>query len=243
MTHNDVRPRGKALGAGTVHVWRVRLDTAARLADTESQLSHDELHRASRFHFDRDRERYVRSHVALRTILSEYAGDPGSHLAFEAGPFGKPALASVGSASRKLEFNLSHSGDWALIAVAAQSVGVDVERWDAAVECLELAEHYFSHAERLALRSLVTGEALTRGFFQAWSRKEAYLKATGMGISDGLHHFDVSLHPDEPAALLADRNDPAARDRWSMASVDVGAGYSAAVVVEGPMVTVELFDF
>lgn len=202
------------------------------------------MYRAARFHFDRDRDRYIRSHVALRTILGRYIGADGSRVVFETGAFGKPAVAMSPNASLwKPEFNLAHSGDWALVAIAGKAVGVDVERWDAAVECRDLAEHYFSPAERLALAALADGDEMRQGFFQAWSRKEAYLKATGAGISNGLHHFDVSLAPGAPAALLGDRSDPAATSRWSMASIQVSDGYSAAVVLEGPLQTVRCYDY
>ena len=242
MTIRDDKGENALPAAGVVHFWRIRLDGAID-SDVERQvLSADELDRADRYHFVRDRDRYIRSHFALRSILARYAGSNSGRLAFEIGEFGKPRLRTD-EGVRPVEFNLSHSGDWAVIALAAQPVGVDVERWDAGVECLDLATHYFSPAERSDLGKLAAGTELMEGFFQAWSRKEAYLKATGSGISDGLHHFDVSIVPGEAAVLLADRLQPEAPSRWSMASMDVAEGYSAAVVVAGPLVRVELFDF
>jgi 4'-phosphopantetheinyl transferase len=118
-----------------------------------------------------------------------------------------------------------------------------VERWDADVEHLDLAERFFSPAERDALRALAGDvHAVVSGFFAAWSRKEAYLKATGHGISRGLHHFDVTLAPGAPARLLADRLDSAATTRWVMRGLDVAANYSAAVVASAPVETVVLLS-
>lgn len=155
--------------------------------------------------------------------------------------------ASASAASRSaahestapLHFNLSHSGDLALIAVSQHSaVGVDVERWRDNVEHLEIAERFFSPYERDALRALSgngdDSERMLRGFFSTWSRKEAYLKATGHGISRGLHHFDVTLERADalalPTELLADRLDPDAVARWHLSHVAIDPGYSAALV-------------
>jgi len=136
-----------------------------------------------------------------------------------------------------VEFNLSHSDDLALVAVArAHQLGVDLERWSEGVEHLELAERFFSPAERDALRALAHAPDLVEaGFFAAWTRKEAYLKATGHGISRGLHHFDVTLAPGEPAQLLADRLDPEATARWSLIALEPAPGFSAALVVASPL--------
>lgn len=177
---------------------------------------------------------YVVAHGGLRHVLAGYTGIKPGALAFDVGAAGKPSLAIPNSDKHEpaIEFNLSHSGHVVLIAVArGRAVGVDVERWDRQVEHVSLAEHFFSPYERDALRQLSgDSEALNEGFFNAWSRKEAYLKALGAGIAQGLHHFDVSLRPGEPAALLADRNDSAATMRWEMMSLDVGHEYSAALV-------------
>jgi 4'-phosphopantetheinyl transferase len=181
----------------------------------------------------------------LRAILSRYVAEPAESLRFANGEHGKPSLVrEPGAPGARVEFNLSHSEDIALVAVALERpVGVDVERWSEETEHLELAERFFSPAERDALRALA-GErtTLTAGFFAAWTRKEAYLKATGPGITRGLHHFDVSLSPGEPARLVADRHDPAAAERWTRRALGAAEGFSAALVAATPLRGVRLFD-
>jgi 4'-phosphopantetheinyl transferase len=220
-----------ALARNSVHIWRVPL----RRDDPRALLwllSQDEQARAARFVFERDASAFVIAHAMLRRILAEYLSVSPQSLDFVTGQYGKPSI-SAPPAAAVLEFNLSHSADLALIAVSRGGpVGVDIERLDPRIEHLDLAEQFFSPAERAALRSLPSAvDAMTEGFFNAWTRKEAYLKATGHGIARGLHHFDVTLSPSEPAALLADRLDPLAVQRWRMAALSPGDGYAAAVVV------------
>ena len=230
------------LGERAAHVWRIQL-RAFDPRELIGLLSHDERERAERFYHERDAHAYVVSHGMLRRILARYDERPPSALSFIEGPKGKPALVSTAH-SRSLEFNLSHSGDLALVAVTRRGpVGVDVEQWDRAVEHLALAEHFFSPVERDALRSLAHDlDQRTEGFFNAWTRKEAYLKATGHGITRGLHHFDVSLSPTEPAALLADRLDPLAVQRWRVVALAAGDGYAAAVVVANDIDEIARYD-
>jgi 4'-phosphopantetheinyl transferase len=142
-----------------------------------------------------------------------------------------------------LEFNLSHSADLALVAVAwERPVGVDLEQWKREMDHLALAERFFSPAERASLRALSERrDDLVHGFFSAWSRKEAYLKARGEGVTRGLHHFDVSLSPEEPARLLADRLDSAI-DHWHMRSIVPEPGFSAAIVAADPFEELLLLD-
>jgi 4'-phosphopantetheinyl transferase len=231
------RPRPHPpLGAHDVHVWRVPLDDDARADSYWSLLSDEERRRASRFVRDVHRRRFVAAHGALRSILASYVdAEPGA-LDFVNGEHGKPALRGV-TGRHSVEFNLSHSDDLALVAVArARPVGVDLERWSDGVEHLELAERFFSPGERKALRALAHApDLVAAGFFAAWTRKEAYLKATGQGIVRGLHHFDVALTPGEPARLLADRLDDDATARWSMFALEPAPGYSAALVVASPV--------
>jgi 4'-phosphopantetheinyl transferase len=230
------------LAPNEVHVWRVAL-RAADPSALLSVLSADEQARANRFMFDHDRSAFIVAHGTLRRILSDYLNVAPESLAFVVGPFGKPSISgSRGTAG--LEFNLSHSADLALIAVSrAGPVGVDIERLDSHVEHLDLAEQFFSPAERIALRSLPSElRARTEGFFNAWTRKEAYLKATGHGITRGLHHFDVTLGPNEPAELLADRLDPLAVERWRMAALSCGDGYAAALVAASNVVEIASYE-
>ncbi len=232
-------PPAPPLAPRSVHVWRIQVDDGP-YDDRWSVLSDDECERARRFHFEIHRRVFVAAHAATRRILAGYAGVAPASLAFSVGEFGKPSVVN----QRGLEFNLSHSGDLALLAVSRSgAVGVDVEQWNPEIEHLHLAEHFFSVAERSALRGLAHArEQVVAGFFAAWSRKEAYIKASGHGITRGLDHFDVSLVPGEPARLIADQLDDRATDRWIMRDLPVGDGYSAALVAAAPVDDVLLFD-
>ncbi len=196
------------IGAREVLVASTRLDRRGEPTGSASAvLSADELARAARFRFARDRDAFLRA----------------------PGPYGKPALASGGD----LEFNLSHSGSLALCALAwKRPVGVDVEAHRDDVETLEIAELFFSEREIETLRELPEA-ARRHAFFLCWTRKEAYVKARGEGLSVPLGGFDVTCVPGEPARLtgLGDAAEEVAR--WSIADLDVGPGYSAAVAAIG----------
>ena len=202
-------------------------------------LSDDERARMDRFLRPADRVRFGVAHGWLRRVLGAYLDMAPSALAFGAGEHGKPFLRDAA-----LEFNLSHSGDLALVAVAAHGpVGVDVERWDHAVECLDLAERFFSAAELGALHALRDdAPRVVEGFFATWSRKEAYLKATGHGITRGLRHFDVPFAPGSAAALLADRLDADATGRWAIAELAPAPSYSGALVAAAPLRALNLLE-
>jgi 4'-phosphopantetheinyl transferase len=232
-------PPPPPLGDGAVHVWRIRVDGELD-GDRWSVLSPDERDRAHRFHFEIHRRCFVVAHAAARRILAGYANMSAESLAFTTGEFGKPALTNAPN----LQFNLSHSGDLALLAVSRSGdVGVDVERWNARIDHLNLAEHFFSEGEQAALRGLAHSDTqVVAGFFAAWSRKEAYLKASGHGITRGLHHFHVSLVPGEPARLIGDQLDDVATERWVMCELPAGDGYSAALVAAAPVQEILLFD-
>lgn len=227
----------------TVHVWRVSLEDERRADAYWSLLSEHERSRAERCASAAHRRRYVISHGALRAVLADYIDVAPEAITYETGAHGKPALSADLRSSAAVEFNLSHSEDIALVAVArARAVGVDVQHWSPHVEHLRLAERFFSPRERDALRALPgSPDQIAAGFFAAWTRKEAYLKATGDGIARGLQHFDVSLSPGERARLLADRLDDGATSRWSMESFEPAPRYSAAVVVASPLHDVERF--
>ena len=218
-----------ALGEADVHVWRAALDRPPdRVAALAALLSPDERDRAARFHFARDRRRYTVGRGVLRRLLGAYLGVPGDGLVFSYGPQGKPALASG-----DLRFNLAHTGAVALYAVTRRrEVGVDIEGFRPDFATDEIAERFFSDAERRALRALAPAERC-RAFFSCWARKEAYIKALGGGLSIPLDGFDVSLAPGEPAALLATRPIAADAARWTLAEIEAGPDAAAALAVEG----------
>ena len=217
-----------------VDVWLVpqRADTAPAPWQLEL-LSEAERERARRFHRDLHRNRFVRAHAALRTLLGSALNRPGAELTFEAGPQGKPALAGDDG----LHFNLSSTEGLALVALSRHGpLGVDVERHRPDPSLLEVAERFFSPAEVTALREVPTGERLG-AFHRIWTRKEAYIKAVGLGLSLDLDTFDVSLKPGPGARLLATRPDAQQASRWRLVELDLGPDWpdhSAALVTPAP---------
>ena len=221
-------PAELALAGADVHVWRVALDppaeAVAALADT---LSGDERDRAARFHFDRDRIAFTVARGALRTLAGRYLAAPPAGLAFGYRERGKPYL----TAPDGLRFNVSHSGQRALLCFARdREVGVDIELRRELSDLRALARTAFSPAEYAALCRLPEA-AHPDAFFACWSRKEAFIKATGEGVAQ-LAAFDVSLAPGEPARLLRVDGEPPGAPRWSIHDLPAIPGYAAALVVE-----------
>jgi 4'-phosphopantetheinyl transferase len=226
-------PTRLTLSSAEVHVWRAPLDSDVSCVERlQGTLSADELHRAARFHFPRDRRRFIVARGVLRDILGRYLGVHPSELCFRYSSYGKPALRHVAD-GQELRFNVSHSHELALFAVTHMGeVGIDIEYMRTDFTCERIAERFFSPHERACLRALPAG-VKHEAFFSCWTRKEAYIKAHGEGLSLPLDQFDVSLAPGEPAALLATRSDPQEASRWSMRAFTPAPGYVAALAVEG----------
>jgi 4'-phosphopantetheinyl transferase len=220
------------LPANEVHVWRATLEmSASDVAKLWQVLSPDERERADRFHFEADRRRCVIGRGLLRLLLGRISDEPARQLRFEYDKYGKPSL--IAERASPLQFNLSHSGEVVLIAIAVgRAIGIDVERIRADVATDRIAENYFSENECKTLASLAA-HMQCEAFFACWTRKEAYLKARGDGLSLPLDQFDVSLRPDEEPRLLETRHDPADARRWTLRALDAGRGYAAALAVEG----------
>jgi 4'-phosphopantetheinyl transferase len=225
-----------------LHVWRVSLDQReAALQRFSESLSADERLRAERFHFPRGRDHFVAARGALRDILSRYVGLAPGLLRFSYERYGKPVLSRE-TGGELLRFNLSHSHGLALCAVTrGREVGVDLEHVREDFAGPEIAERFFSPREVSALRALPPG-ARTSAFFDCWTRKEAYIKARGEGLSHPLRGFTVSLTPGEPAALLC-ADDPLEAARWSLLELTLGADYRAAVAVTGERPTLRCWRY
>ena len=221
------------LNSGDVHVWAVPLDGDA--APFDELLCPGEQDRMARFRFAEHRRRFQISHGALRRILGGYLGADPRDVLFRHGPRGKPFLDGDGPS-----FNLSHSGQLAMVAVAGVEIGVDVEKVRRLESLTQIAERHFSDSEFGALDELL-GAAKELAFYRCWTRKEAYIKALGEGLSMALDSFEVSIA--EQAAFVAchdGREDPA---DWSMLDVSPGAGYVGAVAVRARDVTVKRLRF
>jgi 4'-phosphopantetheinyl transferase len=189
---------------GSVRLWRVDLGQAPG-ETAVAALSAAERARAGRFVFERDRRRYLSAHVALRSLLSEASGIAAPELAFDEGPFGKPFLPGTASPS----FNLSHSGDVALIGIGPPGIeiGVDVEVRRTMSDALELAERHFAPAEIDALRATSPNQR-DHAFLCGWTRKEACLKSIGSGLSIAPHTFDAGIAAAERVVVIATPQGP-----------------------------------
>lgn len=221
------------LGDSEVHVWRIDLDRlAAHVPQWQNILSADENERAERFRFHRLRSRFVIRRGILRALLATYLNGSPEQLRFRYSETGKPALDTC-QGSSKLQFSSSHSCEIALLAFAQdRELGVDVERVRADFDIEGVAKRFFSDAEQKALFSLPPTKG-HEAFFNCWTRKEAFAKATGDGLTR-LDQFDVSLAPGQPARLLNTRPNPETGKFWSLASLDAGPGYAAALAVRDP---------
>ncbi len=216
--------------AGVTVVWlRLSLVSLATVEILDTLLNRDEHARAARFVFPVHRQRFVVARGMLRRWLGAQIGRDPAALRFVYNAYGKPALAD----DPDLHFNLSHAGDWIVYAFARQRrVGVDVEVMRDDVEIKSLARHVFSPAEQAIFYSLPAAQQ-REAFFNGWTRKEAYVKAQGMGMSLPLDSFDVSLRPGISAAIVETRPQAAEAERWSICTLERGALYKAALVIEG----------
>jgi 4'-phosphopantetheinyl transferase len=220
------------LAADDVHIWQILLSGQSHSVHAlRSLLSPDETQRADRFHFDQHRESFIVARAAMRQLLAGYVNVAPQKLIFFYGEQGKPELAPECSDGR-IRFNLSHSGDFALLAVAgALSLGVDIERINEEFAGEDIAERFFSRSEVSQLRAIAT-DAKADAFFSCWTRKEAYIKAVGGGLSIPLDSFDVAFGPGVSAALLRVPVTPDAK-LWSLYDIPAPQGYKAALVIEG----------
>ncbi len=234
-------PATPVIWPNEVHVWKINLK-ASGLCDRREILANDERLRASRFRFHTDSDGFIAARSSLRTILARYLRIRPAELEFGLNPFGKPHLIG-GHDQLGLRFNLSHSRDMALLAVARnREVGVDVEFRRADFATDEVARRFFSRAERNQLGAIAP-EQKTEAFFNCWTRKEAYIKARGEGLSFPLDQFDVAFAPDALPALLGNRRDASEVSRWSFEELSPADGYAAALTVEGNFSRLLLWDF
>jgi len=216
-----------------VHVWRVRLDVADGEHETLGQmLSHDEHGRAGRFHFAKDRLQFIIRRAALRNILARYLNAKPASIEFAYTDHGKPILAGAWH-HEPINFNLSHTGTIALIGLARhRNVGVDIERIEPARADAKIAARFFSPGERASLAQLAQG-SFARAFFDCWTRKEAYIKARGLGLALPLDGFEVDLTSSQGQALLRADVDSTQLGRWHCVSLPCGDDYAACVVADG----------
>jgi 4'-phosphopantetheinyl transferase len=205
-------------------------------------LSADEQARAKRFHFPADGDHYTAARGILRALLARYLETPAGDFSFCLNAHGKPALGP-GSGAVDLRFNLSHSHGLALFAFASRrEVGVDLEYVRPFPNQDRVAKRFFSAQEVTALQGLPPS-AQSEAFFHCWTRKEAYIKARGGGLSIGLSSFAVSLAPDQMTDLPITSVDSTEAARWSLRAIAPGDGYAAAIAAEGADWSLSLFQW
>jgi 4'-phosphopantetheinyl transferase len=225
-----------------VDVWRVSLDASLKAESSPNILSPDEIARAGRFHFDKDRNRFTRCRSALRTLLASYLAIPASEISFQYSDGGKPRLMTERN-PQALEFNVSHSGNLALIAVGSKyRLGVDIEKIRDDVDTTALAERFFSPRERTELQALPDHRRVA-GFFACWTRKEAFLKATGDGLCFPLSGFSVITDPDRDPVIEEIRGNREVTKQWFLADLSVADGYRATVAVEAAFSRLQTYTY
>src|SRR5216684_318660 len=227
-------PSSFQLASDEVHSWCASLDvppeTSVRLYAT---LTPDERNRSARFRFERDQQRFIVARGVLRDLLGRHLQTQPGRISFVYNRFGKPDL-SPEFASR-LKFNLSHSAGLALIAIAASNVGVDLEYIRAQSDYVDIARHFFSAGEADYLTRL-SSRLCAEAFFSCWTKKEAYLKASGEGLGIPLNSFSVPLATipvGAPIDLYVPSNNIAPAKCWSLYTLRPAPGYAGALAIEG----------
>lgn len=219
------------ISANDVRVWVTSLKISpSELAALWHVLAKDERERATRYRFDKDRRRFIAARGRLRQVVGHYLSIPPAEVLFQSNPFGKPALA-LGSV--RFQFNLSHAGVWALIAVGRdRSLGIDIEPVNDRVRWEDLAPLIFTRREQHELALYPLNEK-HHAFLRGWTRKEAYVKARGLGLSLPLDRFDVPLAAKKIEMLIDTARDTEAQGQWRVYPIDLLPGHVAALVVEG----------
>jgi 4'-phosphopantetheinyl transferase len=218
---------------GAVHVWRLDLDLSCEaITALQSHLTEDELIRAARYRFDRHRRRFIACRGQVRRILARYLQEDAGRLSFEYGLKGKPILAAPWRRS-KIEYNVSHSHELALCAVALdRELGIDLEQLRTPYDFEGIASQFFA-AEEVAVLNSLSEQSRLAAFFACWTRKEAILKAVGAGLSIPLNQVVVSVAPQEPAALLRFETESGDSHKWWMQNLEPSPGYIGAIASPG----------
>lgn len=226
-----------------IHIWRIAMVQPHEIRrHYRNFFAPDEIDRADRFHFDKDRNRFTIARGALRELLGGYLNLPADQIAFVYGTQGKPSLTGP-HASSGIHFNLSHSGDVALLAVTLnRELGVDVEQIRADFASEEIAARFFAPEECAKLQTLPAHQQAD-AFFNCWTRKEAYIKARGLGLSIPLDSFEVAFAPHEEAALLQVKAGDDNFSRWRFYALHPGEGYKAALAAEGGSHQIRLLEW
>jgi 4'-phosphopantetheinyl transferase len=225
-----------------VHIWTIDLSALLIGSAVTACLSPDERSRASRYRFDLHRRRFEHGRGALRHILGGYLGENPGELVFQYGAFGKPEIDRQAHSGMNLHFNVSHTEDIYLCGVGSVPLGVDLEAINRHPEIDAIAHQHFAPTEWQSLRQLPPAEQ-PLGFTRCWTRKEAFIKAVGEGLSYPLDAFEVTLGTHEEARLLSIRGDQAEAVPWSMVELKTRAGYVGALVLKAHEPQIHYHDY
>lgn len=232
-------PEKLVLDSNYVHIWSIRLDPPIdKVSQLRNILSLDECSKADRFYFERDRNHFIVARAMLRKILARYLDVSPSEIIFNYQKYGKPELNESllnlnPSKLHNLRFNLSHSGELAICGITLErEIGVDIEHLARIVKDFEqIAERFFSPREAAEFRLLPQVDK-SLAFFRCWTRKEAYIKAIGQGLSFPLDKFDVTF-TSNVARLLRVVDHPKEVARWTLKELTPAQDYIGAVMAEG----------
>ncbi len=227
----EIPPQDLHIASGQIQVWRAQLHLMIPQLDTFiPHLSQEERDRGNRLVKTEHRCRFLISHAILRLILSRYLGQPPNDIQLQKGPHGKPYLED-----QPLQFNMTHSNDIALYAITAcADIGIDVEYVKRKHRMDALVKRFFSKREYQEYQSFPEGERHL-AFYRAWTRKEAYLKATGLGLSYPLDHFDVSLAPEGTQCLLHVEDSAEMPQHWTLFSFEPCVDYLSSIAIKAPV--------
>jgi 4'-phosphopantetheinyl transferase len=218
------------LDTRNVHVWSVRTEAPNAIAERfQRVLAPDERDRAARFSFDHLRHSFVLAHGALRILLGRYLNTPPARIQFKYGPKGKPALAPLAP----LGFNASHSGGLVVFAFTRGcEIGIDLEQIHPIEDMRDIADRFFCPEEAAELMTIPVNQR-ERAFFLCWTRKEAYIKAIGDGLSAPLNGFRVAMQPTQPARFIHLAQDTNAAKEWTLQDLQLASNYAAALAYRG----------
>lgn len=229
-------PTDISLSGDMVHVWCACLNQFDNYVEQIAlTLSPDEMKRAERFRLPQHRNQFITAHGLLRKLLADYTNIDAGGISFSYGRNGKPFLSKQ-NRGKKIRFNLSHSNGYALFAFACdREIGVDIEYIKALTEMEGVAVQVFSTKETAVLRSFPESEK-KEAFFIFWTRKEAYIKAIGEGLSSALEKIDISSHPINAPVLVDERGNLKYKNYWYIQDLMPVPGFAAALAVEGGQV-------
>lgn len=220
------------LALGQIDLWLTKIGLSGeQINQYANLLSRDELERANSFHFEHHREAFCIGRGILRSILSRYLLVEPKYIHLEYSAYGKPAVS--GEAAGVLDFNLAHSGEWVLYAISLpRRIGVDIEQVQAKEGWVQIAQSFFAPREIQTLLAL-PGERQLSAFYACWTRKEAFIKALGKGLSYPLDKFCVSVAREDAPRLLAVQDESEAIDDWNLFDIPIDGKYQATLAAEG----------